>query len=111
MLCQFFRGIDFTTFNSSFEVVDHAVALLVHFRYIAGALQVHCKCIAGASQVHCRCIAGALQEHCRCIVGALNCIVDALQELIEISINSLARHLGLSSLFNLVPINIENMGM
>ena len=52
-----------------------------------------------------------MQLYYLCIAGALNCIVGALQELIGISINSLARHLGLSSLFNLVPINIENMGM
>ena len=38
-------------------------------------------------------------------------IKGALQELIEASINSLARHLGMNSLFNLVPINSENMGM
>ena len=54
-----------------------------------------------------------MQLYYLCIAGALNCIVGALQELIEIRINSLAiaRHLGLSNLFNLVPINIENMGM
>ena len=63
-------------------------------------MHLHCRCIAGALQVHCRCIAGAVQVHCR-----------SLQELIEASINSLARHLGMNSLFNLVPINSENMGM
>ena len=45
--------------------------------------------------MHCMCITCALHVHCMCIIVAL-------QELIEISIDSLARHHGLNSFFSLV---------
>ena len=75
LVVAFFFFSFFFSFSSSLSQKSYS---------FVSALKLHCSCIAVTSQLHCSCIAVALHE------------------LLELGIDSLARHLGLNSLFSLV---------